>query len=79
MSTIKMYGTSWCKDCIRARAYLDEHGIGYAWTDVDEETEFVSLIKGLNNGTQRVPTILFPDGSVLIEPSNEQLKMKLGL
>ena len=79
MSTIKMYGTSWCKDCIRARAYLDENGIGSAWTDVDEETEFVSLIKGLNIGTQRVPTILFPDGSVLIEPSNEQLKMKLGL
>jgi mycoredoxin len=38
-----------------------------------EATEFVMQ---LNRGYQSVPTIVFPDGSVLVEPSWEELKAK---
>ena len=43
MRKIKVYGTTWCGDCIRAKSFMDENGIGYEWTDVDEETK-LSLI-----------------------------------
>ena len=77
MGKIKMYGTTWCWDCHRAKDYLDSNKIEYDWTDVDEEPEFAEYIKTLNNGIQRVPTIVFEDGSILIEPTNEDLEKKI--
>ncbi|SVA49114.1 uncharacterized protein METZ01_LOCUS101968 [marine metagenome] len=77
MSDIKVYGTTWCGDCTRAKLFMDENGISYDWTDVDEETQYQDYIKGLNNGQMRVPTIIFPDGSILVEPSNEELAGKI--
>ena len=79
MSKIRVYGTSWCGDCTRAKRYMDDNRVEYTWTDVDQDIQHVQLVKELNGGEQRVPTIVFPDGSVLIEPTNEQLKVKLGL
>jgi len=38
-----------------------------------EATEFVIQI---NRGYRSVPTIIFPDGSVLVEPNWEELKVK---
>jgi|TARA_B110000263_G_C15303180_1_gene508998 mycoredoxin len=77
MSKIKVYGTTWCGDCHRSKDYLDNNNIKYDWTDVDEEPEYAEYIKTLNNGIQRVPTIVFEDGSVLVEPSNEDLEKKI--
>ena len=79
MSQIRVYGTAWCGDCIRAKRYMDDNGIEYSWTDIDKETQFIKFIKELNGGKQRVPTIIFSDDSVLVEPTNEQLRTKLGL
>ena len=73
MSDIKVYGTTWCGDCTRAKLFMDENDVSYDWTDVDEETQYQDYIKELNNGQMRVPTIIFPDGSILVEPSNEEL------
>ena len=77
MSDIKVYGTTWCGDCTRAKQFMDENGVSYNWTDVDEETQYQDYIKGLNNGQMRVPTIIFPDGSILVEPSNKELAEKI--
>jgi glutaredoxin-like protein len=77
MAVIKVYGTTWCGDCNRAKAFMDEHNVEYEWTNLDEETEFVELVLQINNGQRRVPTIVFPDGSVLVEPSNAELAEKL--
>ena len=77
MSDIKVYGTTWCGDCTRAKLFMDENDVSYDWTDVDEETQYQDYIKELNNGQMRVPTIIFPDGSILVEPSNEELAEKI--
>ncbi|MCH7761144.1 FAD-dependent oxidoreductase [candidate division TA06 bacterium] len=37
------------------------------------------FVEGVNQGKRKVPTIVFEDGSFLIEPSNEELAKKLGL
>ena len=76
-SEIKVYGTTSCGDCTRAKQFMDENGVSYNWTDVDEETQYQDYIKGLNNGQMRVPTIIFPDGSILVEPSNKELAEKI--
>lgn len=76
---ITVYGTTWCSDCRRAKQLMDAYDIEYDWTDIDEEPEFQKIVKDINNGRSIVPTIIFPDGSVLVEPSNSELIKKLNL
>lgn len=70
---IVVYGTAWCGDCRRAKKLLERRGIGYVWIDVEEQKGAMDEMLRLNGGDRRVPTLLFPDGSVLIEPSNTEL------
>ena len=74
---IVVYGTAWCGDCRRAKKLLERRGIGYAWVDVEEQKGAKEEMLRLNGGDRRVPTLLFPDGSVLVEPSNAELGAKL--
>ncbi len=72
-----MYGTTWCGDCKRAKAFFEKHNIEYDWFDTDENADFENYVKSLNNGNRIVPTILFEDGSMLVEPSDDDLAKKL--
>lgn len=76
---IIFYGTRWCGDCRRTRAFLDRHGIAYHWIDIDQDPEAAAHVERLNRGFRSVPTLVWPDGSMLVEPSNAQLAAKLGL
>jgi glutaredoxin-like protein len=76
---IIMYSTDWCPDCKRAKRFFDEHGIAYENVDIEETPEAAEIVRNLNHGSRTVPTIIFPDGSMLAEPSNDQLAEKLGL
>lgn len=75
--TIKVYGTRWCGDTKRAIRVLDQRNINYDWIDIDKDKEGESIVKETNNGNRSVPTIIFPDESILVEPSNQQLEDKL--
>jgi len=77
MSEITVYSTSWCGDCRRSRKVLQAMGVSYTDIDIEEHPEAAEIVRKLNNGAQSVPTILFPDGSVLVEPSNAVLEQKL--
>jgi mycoredoxin len=72
-----VYGTEWCGDTRRAKKILDEHKIDYEYINIDHSPEAKVLVKKINNGYASVPTIIFPDGSILVEPTNVELKEKL--
>lgn len=76
---IKLYGTSWCGGTRRARRMLDDNKIPYRWIDIDQDKEAQAFVEKTNKGFRSVPTILFTDGSLLVEPSDEQLAEKLGV
>jgi len=76
---IKLYGTSWCGGTRRARRMLDDNKIAYRWIDIEEDKEAGDFVEKTNNGFRSVPTILFPDGSLLVEPSDAELAEKLGI
>lgn len=76
---VKVYGTSWCGDTRRARQFFADHQIGYEWVDIDQDEKAADYVKSVNNGNRSVPTILFEDGSILVEPSTAQLLKKFGL
>jgi thioredoxin reductase (NADPH) len=77
--TITMYGTSWCSDCKRAKQFLGEQRVHYMFVDVDADAAGRAVVQSHNDGKDIIPTIVFDDGSVLVEPSNAELAAKLGL
>ena len=76
---IIVYGTHWCGDCVRAKRILDESQIAYNWINIDQVPDANQYVMRVNSGKRIIPTILFPDGSILVEPSDEQLYEKLSL
>lgn len=74
-----IYGTRWCGDCIRTRRYLEKYAVAFQWIDIDKDKDGERFVIQTNHGNRSVPTIIFPDGSILVEPSNLQLKEKLCL
>jgi mycoredoxin len=74
---IRMYGTRICPDCARAKQVLNRHHVPFDWIDIEQDEKASAYVEKINKGLKSVPTILFPDGSILIEPSNAELEMKL--
>jgi mycoredoxin len=77
MNNIKVYGTRWCPDCIRAKQLLGREKVAYDWIDIEQDEAAAAYVEKVNGGFKSVPTILFPDGSTLVEPDNAALKKKL--
>ncbi len=76
---IVMYGADWCPDCRRAKQFFGEHRIQYRYIDIDAVPEAVATVIALNKGKRIIPTILFPDGMMLVEPSNAELATQMGI
>ena len=74
---IKLYGAEWCPDCHRSRNYLDSQSVAYEYVNVDNNDDAQNYVKQVNDNRLIIPTIVFPDGSVLVEPSNAELARKL--
>jgi len=66
-SPIRIYSTSWCPDCHRAKAFLDSRGVGYEEIDIEKVPEAADVVMAHNDGKRRVPTLVI-DGSFYGNP-----------
>lgn len=73
---IVMYSVDWCPDCKRARAFFERNQIQHLDVNVDHDARGADFVKEVNQGSRSVPTIVFPDGAILVEPSDAQLEAK---
>ncbi|GAC1306921.1 MAG: mycoredoxin [Ktedonobacteraceae bacterium] len=73
---VKMYVTRWCGDCRMAKRWFDAHGIPYEYINIEEDDTAAAFVMQVNGGMRSVPTIVFPDGSVLVEPGARELAAK---
>lgn len=78
-TNLTVYGATWCSDCKRAKKFLGEQRVHYHWIDVELDAEGLAFVEKVNRGKRIIPTIVFDDDSVLVEPSNADLAQKLGL
>jgi thioredoxin reductase (NADPH) len=76
---IRVYGASWCPDCRRAKRFLGDQRISFEWHDIEVDPDGARIVQERNDGNNIIPTIVFPDGSHLSEPTNEELAEKIGL
>jgi len=77
MEQFRVYGTRWCPDCLRVKQVLSRHNVAFAWYDIEQDERACAYVEKVNGGLKSVPTILFPDGSILVEPANAVLEKKL--
>lgn len=76
---ITLYGAYWCPDCRRSKKFLGEQFVPFKWIDIEQDKEAEAFVVQKNNGKRIIPTIVFEDGSFLVEPTNAELAKKLGL
>ena len=77
MKNIMFYSTGWCGDCVRSKKLLDNLNIGYEEIDIDLDKEGYKKIAKLQNKKPRIPTIIFEDGTYLVEPTDPELLEKI--
>jgi mycoredoxin len=74
-----MYSTVWCGYCKRLKTMLKSEGIAFTEVDIEHDPEAAQFVMSVNGGNQTVPTLKFPDGSALTNPSLKDVKAKLGV
>src|SRR4030095_8131389 len=78
-SKVTIYVPYSCPDCRRAKKFLGEQFIPYKWVDIEQNKDGEFFVLEKNQGKRIIPTIVFEDGSFLVEPTNAELAKKLGL
>ena len=76
-TAVTMYSTIWCGYCRRLKAQMEREGIAYLEVDIENDPAAAEVVMSVNGGNQTVPTVVFPDGSALANPSLAQVKDKL--
>ncbi|MBU6347612.1 MAG: mycoredoxin [Actinomycetales bacterium] len=76
---LTMYSTPWCGYCQRLKAQLTREGIAFTEIDIEQDPESAEFVMSVNGGNQTVPTVVFPDGQAVTNPSLAQVKEHLGL
>lgn len=74
---IIMYGHPFCSMVERILLILNQSNVAYEYINIHQDTVARQQLRDINGGYESVPTLLFPDCSVLTEPSSGQLKSKL--
>ncbi|HRW48935.1 MAG TPA: glutaredoxin family protein [Caldilinea sp.] len=67
--TIVLYTTTLCPDCWRVKSVLAKLGMAYGEVDILKDPEGgEEMVR--RSGQRHVPTLVLPDGAVLVEPDN---------
>ena len=74
---VVMYSTTWCGYCRRLKSQMERDGIPYVEVDIERDPHAADLVMSVNGGNQTVPTVVFPDGSAMSNPSLAQVKERL--
>ena len=74
---VTMYTTPWCGFCRRLKGQLAREGIEVAEIDIERDPAAADYVMSVNGGMQTVPTVLFPDGTALTNPSAVQVRERL--
>ncbi len=63
----------------RAKQFFGEHRIPYEWIDITDNDEAIAYDEKVNQGNRSIPTIIYPDGTIQVEPSNAEMAEQTGV
>jgi mycoredoxin len=73
VDVLTVYGADWCGDCRRTKRWLNAHEHDYRWVDRDADPEVRKRLA--DAGYLAIPVVVFPDGRILVEPSDGQMAL----
>jgi mycoredoxin len=74
---LTMYSTSWCGFCHRLGSQLERERIPFQVIDIEKDHAAAQYVMSVNGGNQTVPTVRFPDGSALTNPTLPEVRARL--
>ncbi len=75
--SVTMYSTPWCGFCRRLKSQLAREGIHITEINIEQDPAAADYVMSVNGGNQTVPTVVFPDGTALTNPSAAQVRERL--
>ena len=72
-----MYTTQWCGFCKNLKRQLARDGIEITEIDIEQDPAAAEFVESVNGGNQTVPTLVFPDGTTMVNPSAAQVRERL--
>jgi len=76
---LRVIGHRWMLRDHKVRNFLSRNHIPYRWLDVVDNEEVGKLLHDGKIQTDRLPVLLFPDGSVLVDPELDAIAAQVGL
>lgn len=77
MDELVMFTTTWCGYCVRLKRFLDREGIAYREVNIEDDPEAAEFVMSVNGGNRTVPTLRFPTGLALTNPSPSEIVAEL--
>lgn len=74
---ILVYGHPGCPAVPPVTAMLSQAKVAFDYINIRQQPDAAARVRAINSGNESVPTLVFPDGSTLTEPSASELKRKL--
>ena len=72
-----MFTTTWCGYCVRLKRFLEREGIAYREVNIEDDDTAAEFVMSVNGGNRTVPTLRFPNGSALTNPSPNEVVAEL--
>jgi mycoredoxin len=76
-NALVMYTTTWCGYCVRLKRLMQREGIEFREVDIEGDPAAADLVMQANGGNRTVPTLAFPGGATLTNPSLDEVKAQL--
>jgi mycoredoxin len=76
---IIFYKSTFCPHSWGVERFLKSNGVAVKLVNIDKDPQARQKVMAINRGYASVPTLVFPDGSQLTEPSFAEIRAKLGM
>jgi len=76
---LRVIGSRWGAMDHQVRDFLSRNQVPYVWLDPEREGEAFEWLERYHLDDRKLPAVLFPDGSSLVQPTQLELAEKVGL
>ncbi len=76
---LRVIGPRWSQNDYLVRDFLSRNQIPYVWLDPEKSDEAIQLLERFKVNDRKLPAVLFPDGTSLMQPTQTELAERIGL
>jgi thioredoxin reductase (NADPH) len=74
---LRVAGTALSASSYAVKDFLSRNQVPYQWVDLDNDASTRELVLSLPDGMSRLPVVIFPDGTMIAQPTPRELAEKI--